>query len=384
MTKQQTKTLKVKAYLERSNLKEVEIRHVPKTTLMQVLHKALGTNRGSKSLGEAEFVAWFSNEFKPSLIDEAGNLHFDRRNGQSRTIFTAHSDSVSLNLARENKVLDDGRFWRASGDVLGADDGAGVALIAHMLYTGVSGYFILFRAEEVGGAGSKWLASEMPDLLTQFDRAIAFDRAGYYDVITHQAGVRCCSDEFADALAQQLSFEDSGLMFMPSDGGVYTDTAEFTSLIPCCTNISVGYFQQHSTNEHQDVEFLRSLAEVLCLVNWEGLPTSRDPAEKEDLWAGWAQYGVTSKLGLSLVEEEEDSPALDVQEFDLLLVLCQALQTGRYVDIGVQVQELLELESHPNTALLTQEIINSSVEALNNGFTAYDVAQDLREVMTNG
>lgn len=368
---------------ENSHLPNVAPKDVGGSVLMHTLHKALSVSRPDGSVEEAKFVAWMATTFHATLIDGAGNVHFDRRINGERSLFCCHSDSVA-HRGGHNIIKHDGCFWRACGDVLGADDGAGIALMAHMLSQGVSGYFILFRGEEVGGLGSKWLVDNMPDLLIQFDRAIAFDRAGYYDVITHQAGVRCCSDEFADALAQQLSFEDSGLMFMPSDGGVYTDTAEFTALIPECTNLSIGYFQQHTTDEHQDVEFLRSLAEVLCLVNWEELPTSRDPAEKEDLWTGWAQYGITSKLGLSLVEEEEDIPATDVQELDLLLVLCQALQTGRYVDIGVQVQELLELESHPNTALLTQEIINSSVEALNNGFTAYDVAQDLREVMTNG
>ena len=363
------------------NLPNVAPKDVGGSVLMHTLHKALSVSRPDGSMEEAKFVAWMATTFHATLIDGAGNVHFDRRLNGERTLITAHSDTVA-HRGGHNVIKHDGRFWRACGDVLGADDGAGIALMAHMLSQGVSGYFILFRSEETGGAGSKWLADNMPDLLIQFNRAIAFDRAGYYDVITHQAGVRCCSDEFADALAQQLSFEESGLMFMPSDGGVYTDTAEFTALIPCCTNISVGYFQQHTTDEHQDVEFLRSLAEVLCLVNWEALPVKRDPAEKEDLWAGWAQYGVTSKLGLGRVEEPKD---LSAEESKLMQALTSALVEDNLAPVLQQVRELLnDYDNVYKSSALSENLLDDRITALLGGFTAYDVALDLQEILING
>ena len=344
------------------------------SVLLTHLYRACSVKRPADGIGEAKLAAYMAVEFGATMIDGAGNVHFDRRTNGERTLWTAHLDSVHHHEG-PNTIEQDGRFWRASGDVLGADDGAGVALIAHMLYKGVAGYFILFRAEEVGGAGSKWLASEMPDLLTQFDQAIAFDRAGYYDVITHQAGVRCCSDEFAEALAQQLSFEESGLMFMPSDTGVYTDTAEFTSLIPECTNISVGYFKQHSTNEHQDVEFLQQLAEVLWLVDWESLPVSRDPAEKEDLWAGWAR----PRDAALFVE-----PILGQEEQALLEVLSSALTEDNLAPVLQQVRELLnDYENVYKSSVLKETLLDDCISALLGGFSAYDVALDLQELMIN-
>jgi len=49
--------------------------------------------------------------------------------------------------------------------------------------------------------GSKFIAKRTPALLTGIDYAIALDRKGSRDVITHQFG-RCCSDAFAKSLAQ--------------------------------------------------------------------------------------------------------------------------------------------------------------------------------------
>ena len=341
--------------------------------LLETLHRACSVKRPAGGVGESKLAAYTAVEFKATMIDGAGNIHFDRRVNGERSLFCAHLDAVH-HQEGPNTIKQDGRFWRASGDVLGADDGAGVALIAHMLYTGVSGYFVLFRSEETGGLGSKWLADNMPDLLMQFDRAIAFDRAGYYDVITHQAGVRCCSDEFADALAQQLSFEESSLMFMPSDAGVYTDTAEFTELIPCCTNLSVGYFLQHSTDEHQDVEFLQKLAEVLCLVDWEALPVKRDPAENEDLWAGWAEYGVT-----------EAHKNLGPEELALFQVLSSALTEDNLHPVIQQVRDLLDdyVYTYKSSAI-SEEVLDDCISALLGGFTAYDVALDIQEILING
>jgi hypothetical protein len=66
-------------------------------------------------------------------------------------------------------------------------------------------------------------------------------------------------------------------MYMPDDTGVYTDTAEFTDIIPECTNISVGYDFEHSDREELDVYHFDLLAQQAVLVDWDGLPSERDP-----------------------------------------------------------------------------------------------------------
>jgi hypothetical protein len=153
----------------------------------------------------------------------------------------------------------------------------------HLLHSGVPGYYIFTQGEEVGGIGAKHLAAEHADLLAQFDRAIAFDRRGIDSVITHQGYGRCCSDAFAQALSDALNGDDR-LMYLPDDTGVYTDTAEFTDIIPECTNVSVGYDHEHSDKESLDTYHFMALADRVVQIKWDELPTSRDPLVVDSKW----------------------------------------------------------------------------------------------------
>ena len=260
---------------------------VDNTVLMRSLYRALQSKRPNGSMAEARFAAWVATQAGATMIDTAGNIHVDRRTSAAeRTMFTSHTDTVHHEGGTNNIRLDTTNpervVWRADeGQCLGADDGAGVALMMHMLDAGVPGYYIFFRGEECGGIGSTWLADNMRQLLKQFDRCISFDRADQQDVITHQGGERCCSDTFAYALADALLDDAMTLTFAPCDTGVFTDSANLTHLIPECTNLSVGYKHQHGDGEYQDVTFLRRLAAQLVQVQWEALPTSRDPSAPE-------------------------------------------------------------------------------------------------------
>lgn len=365
-------------------------------TLMHTLHQALVVKRPHGSLCEASLAAWIARRFAVSFIDGAGNLHFDRRAGSkgefSRTLFTAHTDTVHHHDGG-NIVRVDGKFWRADGDVLGADDGAGIALLAHLMDNDVPGYYILFRGEERGGIGSTWLAENMDDLLREFDRAVAFDRAGYYDVITHQSGTRCCSDVFADALAGALSFEESGLMFMPSDGGVYTDTAEFVSLIPECTNVSVGYKAQHTHREEQDVEFLKQLADTLVLVQWETLPTQRDPRTRESLWGASGSYAWATPptaatnqtwAALDAYYDEADLDELEPDQFDLLCALEEAREGDTSWLVTLVSDHLLPDGEHTlplNLNRLDAQLIEDCINMLRQGFAAEMVAGEIHDAL---
>lgn len=368
----------------KNKLKAASYSHLPKvsevedTVLMQTLYRALSVKRPSGSHEEASFAAFMAVTYGATLIDEAGNIHFDNRKGTSRSMFTSHTDTVHR-LEGHNDLRVDGRYWRCADDVLGADDGAGCALIAHMLTNDVPGYYVLFRGEEIGGVGSKWLYENMPHLLEQFDRAIAFDRAGSYDVITHQGGQRCCSDEFASALADQLSQEDSGLMFMPSDAGVYTDTAEFTSIVPECTNCAIGYARQHSQEETQDIPFLKALASNLVFVDWESLPTKRDPAEVENLWAGWAKYGISESY-FKTEEDIEEVFAMTGKELELFELVNAAIVDDNFKALHDHLKKVVGyFFKCPKVSNETYLVLEKALDDLVQGSSASSVASDLAE-----
>lgn len=269
-----------------------------KAIINVVLTKALSLKRPHRSQTNTLFTEWLANCLPEHLqnkasLDKVGNLHVDARiNANNRTLFVAHVDTVHREEGH-NKIRKTKTHWHADGAPLGADDGAGVAMLMHLIHGRVAGYYIFTQGEECGGIGAKHLAEHHKDLLAQFDRAIAFDRRGVDSVITHQGWSRCCSDTFAQALADDLNV-DERLMYLPDDTGVYTDTAEFVDIIPECTNISVGYALEHSVNESLDMLHYQTLATRVLAINWDALPTDRDPTIKEDKYSRYDYTSVKS------------------------------------------------------------------------------------------
>lgn len=229
--------------------------------------------------------------------------------GKSKTIFSCHMDTVSTisEVNRKNRCLDRINFMtpdptkvenketmhiiygakalfekdkivQYEPSTLGADDKVGVFINLKLIEQGVPGLYLFHVGEEAGGVGSKKLAAHK-ELFTGYKRAIAFDRANYGDIIGFQRGNRCCSTEFGKALAAKLNIYMPPKQFFKEDvHGSFTDTANYTSLVPECTNISVGYFNQHGTSEHLDVLWLKTfLLPALLKINFEDLPTHRDP-----------------------------------------------------------------------------------------------------------
>lgn len=267
----------------------------------------------------------------PFTEDNAGNIHVDRRGAipKSKTLFIAHTDTVHREAGRQEVVIDKNYVLKlankTTSNCVGADDGAGVLVLLTLISSGVSGYYIFSRGEECGGIGAKHLVDGFPDLLSQFDRAIAFDRKGTSSVITHQGWGRCCSDAFANALSDALS--DDYLMYAPDDTGVYTDTAEFVDLIPECTNVSVGYLNEHTTSETLDLNHLYHLIQRVAQIDWEALPTERDPLDEQfvDCFGdvgikdfGFTEYNSIVYDALLLAQEGEPS--------DLLWLMSDAIQ----------------------------------------------------------
>ena len=202
--------------------------------------------------------------------DEQGNYYY--KIGNSRTAFTSHLDTACKSQVKVVHKID-GMMIRTDGkSILGADDKAGVTILLYMIEKNVSGLYCFFVGEEVGCIGSGFASRDKS--FKEYDRMISFDRRGTESIITHQSSSRCCSDKFANELSKEYS--KFGMNLKLDDTGVYTDSAEFTSVIPECTNISVGYYQEHTHNESQDILHLIKIANSSTKVNWESLPTERD------------------------------------------------------------------------------------------------------------
>ena len=218
-------------------------------------------------------------QFLPTLQKDIIGNYYTIIGGNTNTMFTCHLDTADRTQMTttlfSKKEGDDEIIVTDGNTVLGADDKSGTTVMLYMMAHNVPGLYYFFIGEERGGIGSNALADvyESVDYLKNVKRCISFDRRNYNSIITNQMGTECCSPEFADALCD--AYNANGMEMKPDNGGIYTDSASFIEDIPECTNVSVGYFNEHTGKEKQNITFLIKLCDASVKVNWDSLPTKR-------------------------------------------------------------------------------------------------------------
>ena len=219
--------------------------------------------------------------------DEFGNKYIMIGESPS-TMFTSHLDTATSQLSDVNHTFDGNLIKTDGKSILGADDKAGVTIMMYMIEKNKPGLYYFFLGEEVGCIGSRKLADKhKKEPITHIKKVVSFDRRGVDSVITHQLGGRCCSDEFGNALSKELNSAEFSFKYSNDPSGIYTDSAQFTAIYPECTNISVGYKNEHSSSEYQNIRHLELLSDAVLKVDWESLPVSRnkDDDDYEDYYS---------------------------------------------------------------------------------------------------
>lgn len=219
-------------------------------------------------------------QFLPKLEEDGlGNYYKIIGDGAPSTMFTSHLDTAD----REQKTTNlyskteggDEIIYTDGSTILGADDKSGVAIMLYMMDHNIPGLYYFFIGEERGGIGSNRVSADYDriEYLKNIKRCVSFDRRSTGSVITHQLGRQCCSNEFGTALSE--AYNTNGLNLSLDPTGIYTDSASFIDEIPECTNISVGYMNEHTGREFQNMTFLTKLAEASIKIDWSSLPTIR-------------------------------------------------------------------------------------------------------------
>lgn len=257
------------------------------------LHTMLQYKRPHGTNMELDWAEKFIGPYKPIMVGQDDVMAYIVMIGESKTLFSAHVDTVHRTEGKQKVFYDSKtyRYYKKDTEPLGADDGAGCWLLLEMIDAGVPGVYVFHRGEEKGGIGSSWIAGSSPNWLKQFDRAIAFDRKSTDSVITYQGYGRCCSDVFGNALADALNTANPDFMYSTDDTGVYTDTAEYTDMIGECTNVSCGYYNEHTGNESLDLRHLFALRDACLAIKWETLPNVRKPGEVEHKKFSYGSWG---------------------------------------------------------------------------------------------
>lgn len=296
------------------------------TLLLSILSYA----RRCDSEGEELFLSHILDRIKGMKTDKIGNRILTINNSDGtppRILFSSHFDTVhNSQLVRQTPKLKGDYLFKEDGHPLGADDGAGIWLMFELIRNDVPGLYIFHYGEECGGIGSSYIADSTPDKLANIDLAIAFDRMGTDEIITHQYNEKCASDNLAITLAEELKMGHK-----PSSNGVFTDTYNYNRLVRECLNISVGYYDQHTKWECLDLLYLGKLRNALLNVDWNRVLGSVERSTSDvgesfddylaymqsDYTADYPSYGDTRLNGTtpSMVELIESFP--DVAE-DLL------------------------------------------------------------------
>lgn len=311
---------------------------------LNVLFTMLTYQRPAFSRGEQDFITRFIDVLPGVESDNLGN-RWVITDATSRTLFSAHTDTVHPkhdDTYRQNlQITDQGVLSTTEKQQLGADNGVGCWILMNMIAAGVPGTYIFHRAEEVGGKGSSYIADHYGETLAaRYDRAIAFDRKGTNSIITHQSMERGCSDLFATALSETL-----GLGHEMDDGGTFTDTRNYFSLIPECTNVSAGYQNEHTFNETLDTRYAEKLAIACVKAQWETLPTARDPSVTEfsddynyyGNWNRWNSHYDTPHDIKRLPRKAHDVPDLYTLVYENPDAIAELL-----VDLAVDTDEVWE------------------------------------------
>lgn len=279
--------------------------NIPATTRELLEMHAYCRPAGSRT--EAAFIARYLDSLPGVRIDKAGNRI--ARIGTAPVLWSSHTDTAHAKDGAARLSYGGGLLTLAPGEkasCLGADCTVGVWLMRHLYLARVPGLYIWHAAEEIGGIGSDHIARETPDILAGIQWAIALDRRGTGDVITHQGGVRTASESFTNALADALGDD-----YAPDDGGTFTDTANYAHLVPECTNISVGYYQAHTARECLAVDHAVQLLGKLRRLNVAALPVARDPIDR------YADNDSPGADLLHLVENDPETAAEMLAEYGI-------------------------------------------------------------------
>lgn len=257
------------------------------------------------------------------------NNYFLQIGESPSTMFTCHLDTACRQLV-DVKHTFDGKYIKTDGtSILGADDKAGMCVILYMIEKKVPGLYYFFIGEEVGCIGSSDLSEEFEH--KNITKVVSFDRRGTNSIITRQIYGKCCSNKFALALSEAFKKADPTLNLKPDDTGLITDSAQFMDLVTECTNISVGYYNEHTVNEKQDIEYLTKLCKAASRIDWENLPVStskKDDIKIDDLNLDF-DFNLDD-LDLDL-ETTDEMRSLKIQEIEIeSKIILEFLKTQYY------------------------------------------------------
>lgn len=177
--------------------------------------------------------------------DKYGNIfNFKHSNAP---FLSAHMDSVQTksDIYAGSKLTIEGDKIYSPGHIIGADDLVGVWIILTLLKEGNHRFnWILSDNEEIGAIGADDFITNNSQLIRDSLYGLVIDRKGSSDIIcSHNLYGTKRFEETLHTVSNK-----NGFNYKP-ERGVFSDANVWSDYISCA-NLSCGYYNMHSTNEH--------------------------------------------------------------------------------------------------------------------------------------
>ena len=257
--------------------------HFVKSDLIEMLRY----RRPAGSYSEQAFVDRFIIDYlerhdRVYVEDAYGNIKVDV--GNPTTLFSCHTDTCEQEPGMRPEVLEfEGEIYTFD-EILGADDGAGVLVLLHMIENEVPGRYVFHRAEEIGMRGARFSVANN-NWHEGIRLAVAFDRRGTHDVVIVQMGIQMLDGVRAGRMIDALGRYE-GKKFHTAIGS-YTDVAVYFDKIGSCMNISVGYDNEHTDQETLNLDYLDWLMGRVIDIDWDFISGARKPQTLGEAYALW-------------------------------------------------------------------------------------------------
>jgi hypothetical protein len=185
--------------------------------------------------------------------DKSGNLLAVKNYGKGPTIMLSGHMDIYEEILPESCLIKNGSIWTRNKGILGADDRAGIAMIINILedleafhYRGML-KIVFTIEEEKGQTGAENIDKAF---FENIDYAISLDRKNGHDVVTHSSIYTYSSEEYGQVFERASNhLWDGNHPYKITCGGI-SDLRVWSQLGIDSVNLSVGYYEPHSTDEY--------------------------------------------------------------------------------------------------------------------------------------
>lgn len=197
-----------------------------------------------------------------------------------RPLLTSHLDTINDSYNELPSIcIKDNTISTKNKAVLGGDDRAGVWIMLQLLDKGVMDYdYVFFCDEETGGKGSRIFVNTIgAKAIEEYSCYISLDRRGKKEVASYGY----------DNAELVKVFTDVGYK---SVRGTFTDCVNLSSATDvACINLSVGYNNEHTSDEVQDINVMYDVVARLSTMTIIDKLSNKE-FKYEETYVRWDKY----------------------------------------------------------------------------------------------